>query len=184
MVSLLPNCKIMKRFKIFFIVLCSVLAAKAQSIVFNNQVPKHEVRAVWLTTIGGIDWPHSYAQSSYSAEKQKKELTDILDRLQQAKINTVLIQTRVRGTMIYPSAYEPWDGCLSGFPGRSPGYDALQFAIDECHKRSMELHGVSNDVCNLVVPAVIHSLHRVQYASLYRFQAILDIRDGSLKNYV
>lgn len=140
MVSLLPNCKIMKRFKIFFIVLCSVLAAKAQSIVFNNQVPKHEVRAVWLTTIGGIDWPHSYAQSSYSAEKQKKELTDILDRLQQAKINTVLIQTRVRGTMIYPSAYEPWDGCLSGFPGRSPGYDALQFAIDECHKRGMELH--------------------------------------------
>ena len=97
---------------------------KSQSIVFNNQVPKHEVRAVWLTTIGGIDWPHSYAQSSYSAEKQKKELTDILDRLQQAKINTVLIQTRVRGTMIYPSAYEPWDGCLSGFPGRSPGYDA------------------------------------------------------------
>ena len=47
----------MKRFKIFFIVLCSVLAAKAQSIVFNNQVPKHEVRAVWLTTIGGIDCP-------------------------------------------------------------------------------------------------------------------------------
>ena len=111
-----------------------------ESIVFNNQVPKHEVRAVWLTTIGGIDWPHSYAPSSYSAEKQKKELTDILDRLQQAKINTVLIQTRVRGTMIYPSAYEPWDGCLSGFPGRSPGYDALQFAIDECHKRGMELH--------------------------------------------
>lgn len=72
--------------------------------------------------------------------KAEKELTDILDRLQQAKINTVLIQTRVRGTMIYPSAYEPWDGCLSGFPGRSPGYDALQFAIDECHKRGMELH--------------------------------------------
>ena len=130
----------MKRFKIFFIVLCSVLAAKAQSIVFNNQVPKHEVRAVWLTTIGGIDWPHSYAQSSFSAEKQKRELTNILDRLQQAKINTILIQTRVRGTMIYPSAYEPWDGCLSGFPGRSPGYDALKFAIDECHKRGMELH--------------------------------------------
>lgn len=72
--------------------------------------------------------------------KAEKELTNILDRLQQAKINTVLIQTRVRGTMIYPSAYEPWDGCLSGFPGRSPGYDALQFAIDECHKRGMELH--------------------------------------------
>ena len=42
--------------------------------------------------------------------------------------------------MIYPSRYEPWDGCLSGFPGKSPGYDALEFAIDECHKRGMELH--------------------------------------------
>ena len=120
--------------------MCSVLAAKAQSIVFNNQAPKHEVRAVWLTTIGGIDWPHSYSQSPHSAEKQKQELRTILDRLEKAKINTVLIQTRVRGTMIYPSEYEPWDGCLSGFPGKTPGYDALQFAIEECHKRGMELH--------------------------------------------
>ncbi len=105
-----------------------------------NPAPKHEVRAVWLTTIGGIDWPHSYSQSSLSAEKQKQELRSILDRLQQAKINTVLLQTRIRGTMIYPSEYEPWDGCLSGFPGRTPGYDALHFAIEECHKRGMELH--------------------------------------------
>ena len=110
------------------------------SIIYNSQAPKHEVRAVWLTTIGGIDWPHSYSQSPYSAKKQQQELCQILDRLQQAKINTVLIQTRIRGTMIYPSDYEPWDGCLSGFPGKTPGYDALQFAIDECHKRGMELH--------------------------------------------
>ena len=102
--------------------------------------PKHEVRAVWLTTIGGIDWPHSYAQSARSIDKQKDELRHILDQLQQVGINTVLLQTRVRGTMIYPSTYEPWDGCLSGFPGKSPGYDALAFAIDECHKRGMELH--------------------------------------------
>ncbi len=108
--------------------------------MYNDLPPKHEVRAVWLTTIGGIDWPHTYSQSSHSAEKQKQELRNILDRLQQAKINTVLIQTRIRGTMIYPSDYEPWDGCLSGFPGKTPGYDALKFAIEECHKRSIELH--------------------------------------------
>ncbi len=102
--------------------------------------PKHEVRAVWLTTIGGIDWPHSYAQSARSIERQKDELRQTLDRLQQAGINTVLLQTRIRGTVIYPSVYEPWDGCLSGQPGRSPGYDALAFAIEECHRRGMELH--------------------------------------------
>lgn len=99
-----------------------------------------EVRAVWLTTIGGLDWPQGYAQSPASAAKQQKQLCHILDRLEAGGINTVLLQTRVRATTIYPSIYEPWDGCLSGFPGTSPGYDALQFAIDECHKRGMELH--------------------------------------------
>ena len=98
------------------------------------------MRAVWLTTIGGIDWPHSYASSPATIAKQKEELTDILNKLQQANINTVLIQTRVRGTTIFPSAMEPWDGCLSGKPGTSPGYDALQFAVDECHRRGMQCH--------------------------------------------
>ena len=137
---MLSNCKIMRRIYIIFLLLALFLSGKAQSFVFNDKAPKYEVRAVWLTTIGGIDWPHSYSQSPHSAEKQKQELCQILDRLQQAKINTVLIQTRIRGTMIYPSDIEPWDGCLSGFPGKGPGYDALQFAIDECHKRGMELH--------------------------------------------
>lgn len=116
------------------------MASYGQSFYAVNPNPKYEVRAVWLTTIGGIDWPHSYAQSERSAEKQKEELRCILDRLQKTNINTVLLQTRIRATTIYPSQYEPWDGCLSGFPGKSPGYDALQFAIDECHKRGMEVH--------------------------------------------
>ena len=29
---------------------------------------------MWLTTIGGLDWPHSYAQTETSIKKQKKEL--------------------------------------------------------------------------------------------------------------
>ena len=121
-----------RRFTTLLIALAAVFTLAAQ--------PKYEVRAVWLTTIGGIDWPHSYAGSARSIERQKDELRDILDRLQCANINTVLLQTRIRATTIYPSAYEPWDGCLSGKPGKSPGYDALKFAIDECHRRGMELH--------------------------------------------
>ncbi len=108
--------------------LAFVLSAKAQT-------PKHEVRAVWLTTIGGIDWPHSYSSTT-----QKAELITILDQLQQAGINTVLIQARVRATTIFPTTTEPWDGCLTGHPGTSPGYDPLQMCIDECHKRGMECH--------------------------------------------
>ena len=123
----------MKRLTLFYIfLLLGVTLLKAQ--------PKYEVRAVWLTTIGGIDWPKSYAHDGMGIGEQKRQLTNMLDRLKAAGVNTVLIQSRVRATTIYPSELEPWDGCLSGKPGRSPGYDALQFAIDECHRRGMELH--------------------------------------------
>ncbi len=136
----------MRRFSFLILfMLLLTFQANAQFKLFSSdfnspQSPKREVRAVWLTTIGGLDWPHSYAQSKNSIAKQQAELCQLLDQYAKAGINTVLIQTRIRGTVIYPSAYEPWDGCLSGFPGTGPGYDALKFVIEECHKRGMELH--------------------------------------------
>ncbi len=130
---------------LIYLLLAVFLQAPAQfrlpdPLTATPSSPKREVRAVWLTTIGGLDWPHSYAQSRASIARQQDELRRLLDGYARAGINTVLLQTRIRGTVIYPSAYEPWDGCLSGNPGTSPGYDALQFAVDECHKRGMELH--------------------------------------------
>jgi len=96
---------------------------------------KYEVRAVWLTTIGGIDWPRNH-----TAAAQKRELTTMLDQLKRVGINTVLVQTRVRASTIYPSSMEPFDICLTGTHGRSPGYDPLLFIVDECHRRGMECH--------------------------------------------
>lgn len=127
--------------KCFCIILATVLISSVKStaqVTFKESSPKREVRAVWLTTLNGMDWPHQHALSAYSIQEQKKELCRLLDLYQQAGINTVLMQTRIRSTVIYPSAYEPWDKCLSGIPCRSPGYDPLAFAIDECHKRGME----------------------------------------------
>lgn len=121
-----------KRLLLFLIVMWCMMPMHAQ--------PKHEVRAVWLTTIGGIDWPRTYAHDGMGISMQKDEFCRMLDRLKAINVNTVLLQTRIRATTIYPSNIEPWDGCLSGKPGKSPGYDVLQFAIDECHRRGMELH--------------------------------------------
>ena len=134
------------KFFLSLVVFFSILfrSAEAQTAWLTTRMPGEnphvETRAVWLTTIGGIDWPHSYSQSAYTAGKQQEELRQILDRLAEANINTVLLQTRIRATTIFESPFEPWDGCLSGHPGQSPGYDALQFAIDECHRRGMKLH--------------------------------------------
>ncbi|MBQ0048649.1 MAG: family 10 glycosylhydrolase [Bacteroidales bacterium] len=102
--------------------------------------PKREARAVWLTTLSGLDWPRTKATSAASRERQKAELCDILDRLQRIHVNTILLQTRVRASTIYPSQIEPWDVALTGSYGGDPGYDPLQFAIEEAHRRGMELH--------------------------------------------
>jgi len=105
-----------------------------------TESPKRELRAVWVTTLSGLDWPRTKATSASSIEQQKQELCRLLDQLQACRINTVLLQTRIRGSVIYPSAIEPWDQCLTGTYDKSPGYDPLQFAIEETHRRGMELH--------------------------------------------
>ncbi|MBO4607299.1 MAG: family 10 glycosylhydrolase [Prevotella sp.] len=120
--------------------LLSALVLCAVALTTMAQVPKYEVRAVWLTTLNSLDWPSTKATNSQSIERQQQQLCAILDQLRQSNVNTVLFQTRVRATTIYPSRYEPFDGCLTGKPGRDPGYDVLRFAIDECHRRGMELH--------------------------------------------
>ena len=101
---------------------------------------KYEVRATWLTTLGGMDWPSQKANSPEGIKRQQEELCHILDELQAANFNTVLFQTRLRGDVIYPSYLEIFSECLTGKEGKNPNYDPLQFAIEECHKRGMAIH--------------------------------------------
>ena len=122
------------RYTILFLLLIPFLTAFAQT------APKYEIRAAWLTTLGGMDWPSAKAVSASGIKKQQEELCHILDELQQANFNTVLFQTRLRGDVIYPSQFEPFAESLTGTEGKNPGYDPLRFAIEECHKRGMELH--------------------------------------------
>ena len=102
--------------------------------------PKHEIRATWITTLGGMDWPRNKATNANGIRLQQQELRDILDQLKEANFNTVMLQTRLRGDLIYPSVIETFPESLTGKTGRNPGYDPLAFAIEECHKRGMELH--------------------------------------------
>lgn len=115
-------------------------AAGADLSLWSARHPLRETRAVWLATIGGIDWPRTKATDASSRQRQQKELTDMLDAYERANINTVILQTRVRASLIYPSAIEPWEMSLTGHAGQDPGYDPLAFCIEECHKRGMELH--------------------------------------------
>ena len=102
--------------------------------------PKKEIRAVWLTTVYGLDWPHQPATDARSRIAQQQALIEMLDRLQAANFNMVFLQTRLRGDVIYRSKIEPASKTFSGRWGELPGYDPLAFAIEECHKRGMECH--------------------------------------------
>ncbi len=106
----------------------------------EDEYPKQEIRAVWLTTIYGLDWPTRTATDWDGRERQKQELRNILDRLHEANFNTVFVQTRLRGDVIYRSKIEPLSAVFAGSCGQWPGYDPLAFVIEECHKRGMECH--------------------------------------------
>ena len=135
----------MKKLFLFTLLCVITITTQAQtnlSDYLTKRMPKRETRAVWLTTLANLDWPKNYARSEESIKLQKQELIDILDKYQKANINTVLLQARVRAATIYPSDIEPWDQCITGVEGRAPGYgyDPLGFAVEECHKRGMEIH--------------------------------------------
>lgn len=116
-----------------------LLAACIATSIFAQQ-PKHEFRATWLATVSGIDWPKIKATSDSKREQQKQELIDILDKMKAGNMNAVCMQVRSMSDAMYVSSYEPWSAALTGTRGKDPGYDPLQFAIDEAHKRGMELH--------------------------------------------
>ena len=118
---------------------------------FQLKPYEREIRAVWYCTLGGIDWPgHQYAQTEHKASLQRQRLCEDFDRLKAAGINVILFQARVRGTVTYASEYEPWDGSISGTPGVPPPYDPLAFAVEEAHRRGMELHAyvVTYPICS------------------------------------
>lgn len=96
----------------------------------NNQ----EFRATWVVT-----WHHSL--SSGTVDERKELIRGILDNHQKANMNAVLWQVRQSGTAYYPSSYEPW-GYYVGYS--DPGFDPLAYAVEEAHKRGLELHAWFN----------------------------------------
>lgn len=101
---------------------------------------KPEMRAVWLTTIYALDWPQTRGTTRATFQKQREEFIHILTELKNANFNTLFLQVRLRGDLLYPSASEPQSSVLTGSSSILPDYDPLAFAIKECHKRGIALH--------------------------------------------
>lgn len=118
---------------------CIIMIVSLSSTI-DAAPPKYEMRAVWLTTNWGLDWPSRPARNTQEAELQQQELCRQLDEVAAMGFNTVFFQARIRGEVFYNSQIEPWSAIVSGKSGRSPGYDPLKFAVTECHRRGLECH--------------------------------------------
>lgn len=106
----------------------------------NAQAAEKEMRAAWVSTVYNLDWP----KTKNNASKQKQELTQLMDKLKGCGINTIVLQVRPESDALYKSSINPWSKYLTGTQGKDPGYDPLAFAVQEAHKRGMELHAWMN----------------------------------------
>jgi len=94
--------------------------------------PDKEFRGVWISR---FEWP------SRDPVSCKQRILRHLDNIVQGNFNAVIFQVRGQGDTLYPSPYEPWSPLIGG---ADPGFDPLQFTLDEAHARELELHAYVN----------------------------------------
>jgi len=117
--------------------------ASAQDDSVRAPAPAREFRGVWVATVNNMDWP---SRPDLPVEKQQAELLAILDRAASLRMNAIVFQVRPEFDALYASSYEPWSRYLTGRQGRAPNplWDPLAFAVEEAHRRGLELHAWIN----------------------------------------
>src|SRR5690606_8809687 len=109
-------------------------------LVFSNissAAPFKEFRGIWVIT-----WETYKKDGQFlEGEALKERIREIFDNVEKAGLNAVMWQVRQGAAVYYPSSIEPWGKWLQH---KSPGFDPLQFALNEAHKRNIELHAWIN----------------------------------------
>jgi uncharacterized lipoprotein YddW (UPF0748 family) len=109
---------------------------------------KRHLRGVWITTVQNLDWPSAAAlalsDDSERIRTCKEELVALLDRAAALNMNAVFLQVSPEADAFYQSEIVPWSRYLTGTFGKDPGFDPLAFAIEEAHRRNLELHAWFN----------------------------------------
>lgn len=96
---------------------------------------------MWIATVFQLDWPKQQGTVA-----QKQALVNLLEMAKNNGFNAILFQIRTEADAFYDSPYEPWSFYLTGQQGKAPDpyWDPLEFAIEEAHKRGLELHAWFN----------------------------------------
>jgi uncharacterized lipoprotein YddW (UPF0748 family) len=130
--------------KYLLLILCVLLTGAAIQAQTTN--PKREMRGIWMASLG-IDWPTNVGTSASTIAQQKNQFVAILDQHKVSGMNAIFFHVRPQCDAVYKSSIEPWSSYLTGRQGTAPSdtnYDPLTFAIQESHKRGVELHAWLN----------------------------------------
>jgi uncharacterized lipoprotein YddW (UPF0748 family) len=115
-----------------------------QPVLVAPPNPPREFRGAWIAVVAtNQDWP---SKPGLPVSQQKAELIALIDRAAELHFNAVILQVRPACDAIYASPIEPWSERITGTQGKAPEpfYDPLAFAIEEAHKRGLELHAWFN----------------------------------------
>lgn len=110
----------------------------------GTTTPKREFRSTWFTTHVNIDWPQRKGTTTEIINSQKQSMIEYIEGFERMNLNGACFQVRAQCDAIYKSSYEPWSAVLTGTRGKDPGWDPLQYCIDECHKRGLECYAWIN----------------------------------------
>ena len=121
------------------VLLVAVNAVVQMAVSQTYSGAKREFRGAWIQCVNG-------QFQGMSTKNMQKTLTYQLDELQKDGVNAIIFQVRPECDALYASKYEPWSRYLTGKQGVSPSpyWDPLQWMVEQCHKRGMELHAWIN----------------------------------------
>lgn len=95
---------------------------------------EYEMRGVWVATVYNIAISPQGGTTEKAIEKYKAEFISILDRMEEYNMNTLYFQVRPSNDAFYESELNTWSQFLAG-AGVHPGWDPLEWMIEETHKR-------------------------------------------------
>jgi len=105
----------------------------------SQNVGKREFRGAWVQCVNG-------QFMGMRTQDMQDTLSYQLDRLKEYGVNAIIFQVRPECDALYKSELEPWSRFLTGRQGQAPApfWDPLQWIVEQCHKRGMELHAWIN----------------------------------------
>ncbi len=103
-----------------------------------------EVKQKIIEPFIGVWIPYFSLTSDFSEEEFKQNFMKQLNAAAEIHASAVFVHIRPFGDSLYPSEYEPWSHLLTGTQGQDPGYDPLQFMIEQTHAYGMEFHAWLN----------------------------------------